>query len=444
MTRSNGFLHWVLPAMIGLSALTVLMSGRDLSMVFSQELATGLEAVRHPIIVWAQRGVSLLLLAACAERIFSHFRHHQHAPSPMLAWTFVLLWIFTVAMPALFGSHPQISHEYLYTLVIGFAFALATAQDRDRIITAARTALLLFMLACVLLIPILPSMVLDTGYKQGLLPGVPRLGGLAPHPVALGMFTQTALLLLWAYPIRRPWLNRLAWLLGLSVLILAQSKTAWLAFVICSVCMVAVRHGPSAWRRLGDPQEGAFGIVLCLCVMLAALLVMALVLVVNIEGQLIDFFDSPTGAQLLTLSGRDRIWAIALDEWRANPLFGYGPNLWDEAFRQSIGMPNATNAHNQFIDTLARSGSLGAAALALYVSLLLVLAVRHARATGGLSLALYVAVALLSISEVPLMLFAYSMDLFAHLMLIIVVASSGASRPAAAPARTRPIYGTAS
>jgi O-antigen ligase len=228
------------------------------------------------------------------------------------------------------------------------------------------------------------------------------------------------------------------------VLVLAQSKTAWMAFLICSVCMLAVRHGPNVWRRLGDPREGAFGVLVCLCVMVGALGLMAAVLLGNVEGQLIDFLDTQQGAQLMSLSGRDQIWAIAIEEWQANRLFGYGPGLWDDAFRASIGMPNAINAHNQFMDTLARSGSLGAAALVLYASVLLVLSIRHARATGGLSLALFLALALLSISEVPLMLFAYGTELFAHLMLLVVLASAGAVRPAGAAARTRPVYGAAS
>ena len=64
------------------------------------------------------------------------------------------------------------------------------------------------------------------------------------------------------------------------------------------------------------------------------------------------------------------------------------------------------------MDTLARSGSVGAAALVLYAAVLLVLSVRYARATGGFSLALFLALALRSISEVPLLLFGYGTELF--------------------------------
>ncbi len=443
LSRSDGFLHWVLPAMIGLGALTVLLSGRDLSMMFD-ELQRGGDGFRHPIAVWGQRAVSILLLAAAGERILSHVMLGKHLPSPVLAWTFAAYWLSTVAAPAFFGSHPQLSHEYLYTLLIGFAVVLATPHERDRIIESARTALVLFLLAGVLLIPVLPAMVLDTTYKQGLMPGVPRLGGLASHPVALGMFAQTALLLLWARPFKRLWLTRLSWLLCVGVLFLAQSKTAWIAFLLCSLCMLAVRNGPNLLRRLGDPREGAFGIVMCLGVMVAAAGVMAVFLLGNIEGQMVDFFDTQQGAQLMTMTGRDQIWAIAVEEWQASPLFGYGPSLWDDEFRAAINMPNATSAHNQFMDTLARSGGIGAGALVIYSIVLLVLSVRHAKDTGGLSLALFLAVALRSVSEVPLLLFGYGTELIVHLLLLVTVAAARTQRVEVMTARSRAPYRTVS
>jgi O-antigen ligase len=137
-----------------------------------------------------------------------------------------------------------------------------------------------------------------------------------------------------------------------------------------------------------------------------------------------SFFDSAQGAQLASMTGRDQIWAIAYDEWQRNPLFGYGPTLWDASFRDSIGMPNATHAHNQFMDTLSRSGTVGAAALVLYALVLLFLSIRYARASGGLSLALFVALALRSISEVPLLLFGYGPELTTHILLLMTLAAA--------------------
>jgi len=259
--------------------------------------------------------------------------------------------------------------------------------------------------------------------------------------VAMGMFAQTGLLLLWARPYLHGWLNLPAWALGLGVLFFAQSKAAWVAFVLCSFILIAVRHGPSAWRRLGDPREGSFGILLCLGGLVFGAALLGVVLFTNLGGEFSDFLNTQQGAQLMTMTGRDQIWAIAMEEWQASPIFGYGPGLFDDDFRQSIAMPNATNAHNQFLDTLARSGVVGASCLVIYAGVLLVLSLMYARRTGGLSLALFVALAVRSVSEVPLSLFGYSTEFFAHLLLVATLAAGASVRVQATAARPRGAYG---
>ena len=442
ITHPNGFLHWVLPAMLALLGLGILLSGRDLALVFMQ-LQSG-EGFGGPVVVWGQRLVSLLLLAAAGERIANHLVHHRHLPSPALTLVFVFYWFASVAGPAFFGAHPQLAHEYLYTLILGFAVLLVNADQRDRIVDSVRTALVLFVVAGLVLIPVMPSLVMDQSYRQGLIPGIPRFGGLAPHAVAMGMFAQTALLLVWARPFRPGWLNLLAWLACLGALFLAQSKTAWIAFILCALCMLAVRNAPGLWRRVTDPRQGAFGMLVCLIAIVVMASLLAWVVIGDVHSQFSSFVDTAQGAQLISMSGRDKIWAIALEEWRQSPMFGYGPGLWDWDFRASIGMPNATDAHNQFMDTLARSGSVGATALVTYACVLMFLSFRYARATGGLSLALFIALALRSISEVPLLLFGYGTELFPHLLLLVTLAGAAGARTRAYAPRASYGYGVAS
>ncbi len=444
MKRTSGYLYWVFPGMLSVVALGALLSGRDLSQAFNDLAGPAGAGVQHPLIPWAQRLVSLVLLGASAERIFNHVSMHKRMPSVLLTSTFLLYWVCSVAAPAFFGSHPQLAHEYLYPLVFGFACLLTTVPERDKILEASRNALFLFMLVGVALIPVAFSLVMDASYNQGLIPGLPRFGGLAPHPVAMGMFSVTAMLCLWARPFRRRWLQRSAWLLGLGVLFVAQSKTAWIAFMLCTLAMTVVRNGPAALNRMGDPKEASFGVGACLSAIAMAVVLIWALLVADVGSEVAGFFDTAQGAQLVSMTGRDQIWAIAIDEWRSSPLFGYGPGLWNDEFRASINMPHATNAHNQFMDTLARSGGVGAAALVLYALVLLVLSLRYAGATRGLSLALFLALALLSVSEVPLILFGYGTELFAHLLLIITLASAASAPEPAAQARARPFYRTAS
>ena len=439
--RTTGFINWMLPLMVIFAAIDVLLSGRDLSQSY-MELAGLTAASRHPIMPWVQRAFSLALLLISLYRIATHFANRRPVPSMLLLAVFVAYWVGTVATTALLGAHRDVSHEYAYALVIGVACLLVTTQEIGAIADTARNTLFAIMLLSVGLVPVWPTLVLDASYMQGLLPGVPRLGGVAPHPVALGMFAQTALLLLWARPFRIRWINVLAWVLGLSVLFFAQSKTAWIAFLLCATAMLAVRHGPSAWRRLGDPREGAFGIVACLTVILVAGALLALLLLTDVGGEVSDFLQTPQGAQLMTLTGRDQIWAVTWEVWREFRWFGYGPGLFDDEFRLAIGMPSATHGHNQFMDTLARSGTVGALALVVYAAVLLVLSFKYARRSGGLSLALFLALALRSVSEVPLMLFGYGTELFLHLLLVVTLSAAASMKvPAARTARARPVYG---
>jgi O-antigen ligase len=454
--RAQGYFHWVFYAIVVSVAATTFLGGRDLA-VLALNLPEAPAAARHPLLNIVQPLLSLLVLTVAGERVITHWlRRDKTVYTPhFLLLIFVVFWIGTVAAPALFGAHPQLSHDFVYPVVIGVAAILASKVERDRSIAATRDAIFVFMLAGLALIFFKPDMALDATYNQGLLPGVPRFAGLAPHAVSMGLLAQLSLLCLMTIPYRRPWVNRMAWVVGLGVLFLAQSKTGWIAFALCSSCLVVLRGGGQLWRRISDPLHPEFGIVV-ICAFIAALLAAGGLLVFGgIGAKVAGFFDSAQGAQLTSLTGRDQIWAIAYDEWQRNPVFGYGPGLWDASFRASIGMPNATHAHNQFMDTLSRSGTVGATALVLYAATLLVLSIWHARTTGGLSLALFIALALRSVSEVPLLLFGYGPEIITQLLLLMTLVTASAESsvrvkqrsfppPVAAPRRHEPNMATRS
>ncbi len=432
--KSRGYMHLIFPAMIMMVALTMLLSGRDLaSQIPGVESAAA--QVGNPLVRLIQPLVSLLMVLFAGERLASYLiRRDRSEDAPqmpaLLLASFIIFWTGTVAAPGLLGAHPRLSHAYLYPLIIAMAALLSRTTDLQAALRATRNAMLIFMVVGVMLIPVKTGLVLETSYTQGLLPGVPRFAGLAAHAVSMGMLAQIGLLCLLASPFKRIWLNRLAWVLGLGVLFLAQSKTSWISFALCAGLIVMVQHAGNFWRRFGDPAHPEFGIVSILGFMLGIIALVALAMFGDVGGRLDSFFNSAEGAQLASLTGRDQIWAIAYQEWQRNPVFGYGPDLWDLSFRDSIGMPNATHAHNQFMDTLSRSGTVGATALVIYAVVLLVLSIRHARASGGLSLALFAALAIRSISEVPLLLSGYGPELIAHVLLLMTLAAATAERRA--------------
>lgn len=419
--RDTGWLHYCFYGIFLTVAVNTLTSGRD----FSQKdwlLALVDAEGRSPIAAWVSRVISLFLILASAERIAHAILVRKKASAvTVLLPAFILYWVCAVASPGLLGRYPQFSYEYIYPLLIGWAALLFSEKECELSIVAARNATFLFLLGSVLMVPIKMSLVLETNYSQGFIPGLPRLAGLSPHALQLGLVAQIGLLCLWVCPLKSKWLNRASWALGLLVLFLAQSKTAWISFALCAVVMTMVRSGVSVKKMVFNPMRPTIGVVIVLAGMASTLLVAYVLVFGHLGDKVFSFLDTKEGATLLTLNGRDQIWAVAFQEWHNNPIFGYGPNLFSLAHRTSVGLLNATHSHNQFVDDLARAGLVGAVALVCYTSVLAVYAFRYARVTGGLSLCLFLVLAIRGISEVPFTLYGYASEFAAQLLMLIVL-----------------------
>ena len=117
-----------------------------------------------------------------------------------------------------------------------------------------------------------------------------------------------------------------------------------------------------------------------------------------------EFLESREGHEAATLTGRDLLWALAVQEWKHNPLFGYGPTMWNDAYRMQIGLDHAVSAHNQFLQSLSVSGAMGLIGLLVYLGALLLYAINARRGSRGLSVALLIVVLVRCVTETPLAL----------------------------------------
>jgi exopolysaccharide production protein ExoQ len=386
------------------------------------DLMESARASKHPIEAWLSRLTSIFVLLACGERILYRLSHlGQVTPAPkVLIFGFWFFALTNVVSPALLGRYPSLSHEYLYMALYGQCILLFSMHDAKLTMQVIRNACLLFLVASAAMILVRPSQVLDLGY-HGLIPLMPRYAGLAPHANTLGPMIVVGLLCLWHIPFERVWLNRSAWILGLLSLLLTQSKTSWVSFMAASACIIFYRYRPMLAARFGDPRRPGLAMFF-IGTMLAGLVVVGSVLIFADVGGAIDrAFSSKAGAELASFTGRDQIWQVAMEEFRKNPVFGYGLTIWNLAFQISVRIPFAVHAHSQFYHSASSAGIVGLIGLGVYTVILIVATMRTARASGGLSLALFSIVLIRGISEVPLQMTTIGLDTFTHLLLLVVL-----------------------
>ncbi|WUR14821.1 O-antigen ligase family protein [[Empedobacter] haloabium] len=441
--REQGLVPYFFYLSLLSSALAVALSSRDLSLPDELvSVATG----KHPIAAWTGRFATIFMLLTCAERIL----HRITTPGPgrplpkLLMFGFFTFYVATIVSPAFFARHPNFAHEYVHVLIIATALMLFTPKEADLSVKTMRNAIFWFLLASFAFLLVRRSHVLMTGY-HGIIPFLTvRYAGLASHANTLGPLTVIFLLCLWHRPFDNRKLTWAAGALGMFSLILSQSKTSWISLLLAGCCFAWFRHRDEIAARLTDHRRPLVSVALVGGAMLAMLGMGMLIMFGDVGNHIAQAMNSNQGASLSSFSGRDQIWRVAQEEWDRNPVFGYGLTIWNPAFLIAIRMPFAVHAHSQFYQTAVSAGWVGVIGLIIYVAVLAYLAVRTARASGGVTLAFFVIVFIRGISEVPLSMTGIAMETLAHLMLIIVLTAyyvpSMAKRRAAVSANTPAIY----
>lgn len=420
-------------AMIGAVAVTALFSGRDLSQAQLNK------KVEHPAISlanWMATGFFMLAsFERIANRVFNPDRSYRVA-APLLV-AFILFWLTNVGSPMFLGYNSKIQHDFFYVLIIGTALLLCHPQDYDRALRATRDATLVFWVLSLLAMLASRNLTLESNYAKSLFGGLPRYAGLASGAVSMGSITLSGLLCLWARPYERRGLQILAWSLGIGSFVLAQSKTAWLIALFCAGLGVIYNYAGFLFGGLRNRQRIGHSMLAFSVLGMGVVGLAGIVAFGNLAERLDAFENTKAGADMMTLTGRDAIWRVAMEEFGRHPLFGYGQKLFSEAYREMIGMTFATHGHSQFYDTAGRAGLVGLVGLVVLALTLAVYAWRTRHATHGLSLMFFSVIAIRSFSEVPLAMWSTGPELIPVFLLLLLCLTPPTPKPVPAPIELR-------
>jgi O-antigen ligase len=424
--RDIGLLPYIFYPVVFNTVLVYMTSGRNMFAVITYDMPEPVLAVPG-YVYWISRVVTLFIIVGVGESIVNrllHYGDNTKIPAGLLV-TFVFFFLTSVIFSAFLGSHPKLSHEYFYLFLGGSAALLFTVSEGDAAIRGARNSLFLCLLISACFAFVKPEIVMSNSYVEGLIPGLTyRYAGLLSHANSLGPLTVVFLLCLWSRPYAMVSLNRFAWILGSATLFMTQSKTSWIAFLLCILPIVYCRYGGFLKRYFLNFRQPIFMAAALSLSMVVATLVVVIIAFAPTGNSLGGFFETRAGAEMMTLTGRDHIWEIAVHEWHRNHLFGYGLTMWDDAHRARIGISGAVTAHNQFYQTLGSAGIVGVVGLLVYSVTLFWYAFKTMRVSQGLTFALFLMLLVRSVSEVPFtMVGYYGAEELTHILLLMVIAS---------------------
>src|SRR5436190_4179519 len=209
------------------NCIAPILSGRDL-------YALGLLASPSGAGKWFLRLALLTALTVCVARLLAaaFSRENRGAGGGGLLIAFGLFFLTNTVLSSALGTHPEFKHEHYYALFLFAAVYASRTQDPETAIHFAKSAVLIFMVASCVVSAVWPELTIERNYP-GLLPGITiRFWGLESHANSMAPLALVYLLLAIHQPFDRRWLQRLGLVIGVVVLVLAQSKTTWTAAAI--------------------------------------------------------------------------------------------------------------------------------------------------------------------------------------------------------------------
>jgi exopolysaccharide production protein ExoQ len=379
--------------------VTVVLQKRDLGIELPMDMDTELASDR------ASQAITLICLIVAFERVirFVLQREYRRARGGWLLAALLFYIIVVNVVSSLLGTHGGVSVHLFYAPLFALAVFAYAQENVQRCVVVTRNALLAFMLVSLATLVVRREMVAEPNYTQSFLPGISdRFYGFASHANTLAPLCFVLMSCLILHPFSRRWLTALAWAAASICVLLSQSKTSiGLAMLLVGVLVLRSRFLRA--REQDGHRMGTRSLGLLTALSLAATVVVTLSLLGMVSGPNFSAIlpEIADRQQMASFTGRTTIWRETLKVAYANPLFGYGPTLWDADFQHKTGMI-FSHAHSQYVQTLGAAGILGSVALVCYLVVLLGTAWRVRVGTKGVSVALALFVIVRGATEVPL------------------------------------------
>lgn len=405
--RVLAFEKWfpiVLVAMIGfLMCAGGFLNARNLQ--YASLGAGFIESDRSSAYLWISRLTSIALVGLAIPyfvfKALQWFKHQRYISWPLFNIIFFSLSCFLI--PCFLGAVPYLDHRALYPVLMMVAIYLVTENGSESALVAIKWSVFIFLIISLAFLVVDYQRVMAPGYR-GWIPILnSRFWGLAPHANAIGPMAGLVVFLELLFPSRFRFVRFFIFTSAATVLILAQSKTSIAATVLGLFVIFYSRFGrlASERNRVGFVFHKGHLFLLVLGVFFAALILFsANVGLLNKISSRLDAVGVTSSVE--SMSGRTIIWEAALREYRNNPIFGYGPTLWDDNYRRAIGLNYAYHAHNQILQTMAASGTLGLLGLLAFLLFTMRRALETCRLTDGVSVAIVILVLFRMVTEVPL------------------------------------------
>lgn len=396
--------------LIGIVPIVVVPFGPRSFDDFGKELAYIQESA---IMVWVARlGTALIFGSTAASLFWALYKGRLR----IVSWSAVpmLLLVLAVIPSMLFSIQPSFSFTHItYLLALATIASLVRSDDMFSLLSIGKAISLIYVWGSLLVALLVPQWALETNYEQGYLPllGI-RLHGLAIHANQLAVFAWLYLVLEMTLPSTRGSLRGLHLAAAFAVLLLSQSKTAWL-LCLWSFAVWLAMHQP---RRFLLLLSGAVAGIL-------AFFFSLLVLGKSPATFLKDIIDR-LPEEFYTLTGRTFIWQVTLLILEENPWFGYGPNLWSpEMAIQYVPLLGwvVLQSHNQYLQSLGEGGIWGLLMFLLYAAWVTALAFLSRRYASGIGFILFSSLLMRGLTESWFRRATVDGHLFFHAFILAVV-----------------------